>query len=339
MKRSNLWMLATILACGLLMASCIDERIDNPSTTEPEKPSAKDPGKWWIDENNMDKTVNPGDNFFMYCNGSWWKNTTIPQGKNYVDQFNVKPTFQERIGSLDNPNLQTFLTHLKWADDGSEVAIAGQRLYDDVLAQSGLNEAKTKEDVLRAFGRMAAMGVCPGAWLEPMFIDWLEPMFIDGKVCLYAKYYLEEEMVEPVIDGLDLAIPDQPSLLQMMQDDPSLQSHLVPLAGRGGTRAVPDDCLPLRYIVEGMGFDPKDVYFLDDYYKKKNVQNESIDYSVNIVDRKAQEGRAPLLWAGLRVHLSENQGRLRRTIHEGKRTLPIGNLKSGHESAGRCDGT
>ena len=116
------------------------------------------------------------------------------------------------------------------------------------------------------------MGVCPGAWLEPMFID--------GKVCLYAKYYVEEEMVEPVIDGLDLAIPDQPSLLQMMQDEPSLQSHLVPLAGRSGTRAVPDDCLPLRYIVEGMGFDPKDVYFLDDYYKKKNVQNESIDYSV-----------------------------------------------------------
>ena len=45
MKRSNLWMLATILACGLLMASCIDEQIDNPSTTEPEKPSAKDPGR------------------------------------------------------------------------------------------------------------------------------------------------------------------------------------------------------------------------------------------------------------------------------------------------------
>ena len=273
MKQIKSWMTATILSCALLMTSCVDDTgvPDNP-VPAPEQPSAKDSGKWWIDENNMDKSVNPGDNFFMYCNGSWWKNTTIPQGKNYVDQFtNVKPTFQERIGSLDNPNLQTFLTHLKWADDGSEAAIAGQKLYDDVLAQSGLNEAKTKEDVLRAFGRMAAMGVCPGAWLEPMFID--------GKVCLYAKFYLEEEMVEPVIDGLDLAIPDQPSLLQMMQDDPSLQSHLVPLAGRSGTRAVPVDCLPLRYIVEGMGFDPKDVYFLDDYYKK-NVQNESIDYSV-----------------------------------------------------------
>ena len=76
------WMLVTILSCGLLMTSCLDEQLDNPSTTETEQTSAKDPGKWWIDENNMDKSVKPGDNFFMYCNGSWWKNTTIPQGNN-----------------------------------------------------------------------------------------------------------------------------------------------------------------------------------------------------------------------------------------------------------------
>ena len=62
-------MLAAILTCGLVMTSCLDEQLDNPSTTEPEQTSAKDPGKWWIDENNMDKSVNPGDNFFMYCNG------------------------------------------------------------------------------------------------------------------------------------------------------------------------------------------------------------------------------------------------------------------------------
>ena len=64
---------------------------------------------------------------------------------------------------MDYTTLQTFMDHLKWADDGSEAAIAGQRLYDDVLAQSGL-----------------------------------EPVFIDGKVCLYAKYHSEEEMVEDV---------------------------------------------------------------------------------------------------------------------------------------------
>ena len=42
-------MLAAILTCGLVMTSCLDEQLDNPSTTEPEQTSAKDPGKWWIE--------------------------------------------------------------------------------------------------------------------------------------------------------------------------------------------------------------------------------------------------------------------------------------------------
>ena len=82
-------MLAAILACGLVMTSCVDDKTvpDNPSTTEPERTSAKDPGKWWIDENNMDKSVKPGDNFYMYCNGTWWKNTSVDQTFNITTRL------------------------------------------------------------------------------------------------------------------------------------------------------------------------------------------------------------------------------------------------------------
>jgi predicted metalloendopeptidase len=52
-------------------------------------------------------------------------------------------------------------------------------LRSDVLAKSGLEAATTKEDVLRALGRMSVMGVTPAVWLEPFFMD--------GKVCLYAQ--------------------------------------------------------------------------------------------------------------------------------------------------------
>ena len=258
-------MLAAILTCGLVMTSCDDvlDVIDNPTTTETEQASAKDPGKWWIDENNMDKSVNPGDNFFMYCNGTWWKNTTLSAAQYFINRFtNVKPTFQDRVSSLTDANYQTFLSHLKWADDGSEAAIAGQKLYDDVLAKSGLNEAKTNEDLMRALGRMAAMGVCPGIWLEPFFMD--------GKVCLYARYHMAE--IFTTANEADLKEYDaqmRPTLQQMMEDDPALQSHLVPLAGRGGTRALPEQCVAAKYIVEGMGFDPNDVYIIDECYKKK----------------------------------------------------------------------
>ncbi|HEX8579505.1 MAG TPA: M13 family peptidase, partial [Allosphingosinicella sp.] len=38
-------------------------------------------GTWGVDLSGMDKTVNPGDNFYDYVNGTWHKNTEIPADK------------------------------------------------------------------------------------------------------------------------------------------------------------------------------------------------------------------------------------------------------------------
>src|ERR1700677_247995 len=35
-------------------------------------------GGWGVDLTSMDKSVKPGDNFFMYVNGTWYKNAVIP---------------------------------------------------------------------------------------------------------------------------------------------------------------------------------------------------------------------------------------------------------------------
>ena len=41
-------------------------------------PAAKPAASHGIDVAGMDRAVKPGDNFFEYANGSWWKKTTIP---------------------------------------------------------------------------------------------------------------------------------------------------------------------------------------------------------------------------------------------------------------------
>ena len=85
------------------MTSCDDvlDVIDNPTTTETEQALAQDPGIWWIDENNMDKSVKPGDNFFMYCNGTWWKNTSVNPLYNITTRLSLmKPTFSQIANSL-----------------------------------------------------------------------------------------------------------------------------------------------------------------------------------------------------------------------------------------------
>ena len=259
------WMLAAILTCGLVMTSCVDDKTvpDNPSST-PEQASAKDPGKWWIDENNMDKTVKPGDNFFMYCNGTWWKNTTVDQTFDITTRLSeMKPTFEERVNSLTDANYAIYKSHLKWADPNSEAAASAQKLYDDVLKKSGLAEAKTSADVLRAYGKMCAMGVSSCIKLQPFCYD--------NKICLYAKFNNEYFVsYENDLDNIGLFATRsgiRPSIRQNINENPDVMAHLVPLCGRSGTRDIPNEWSFLRYVLEGMGIDATQVFIYDDYLK------------------------------------------------------------------------
>ena len=259
------WMLAAILTCGLVMTSCVDDKTvpDNPSST-PEQASAKDPGKWWIDENNMDKSVKPGDNFFMYCNGTWWKNTTVDQTFDITTRLSeMKPTFEERVNSLTDANYAIYKSHLKWADPNSEAAASAQKLYDDVLKKSGLAEAKTSADVLRAYGKMCAMGVSSCIKLQPFCYD--------NKICLYAKFNNEYFVsYENDLDNIGLFATRsgiRPSIRQNINENPDVMAHLVPLCGRSGTRDIPNEWSFLRYVLEGMGIDATQVFIYDDYLK------------------------------------------------------------------------
>ena len=282
-------MLAAILACSLLTTSCVDDKAipDNPSPT-PEQASAKDPGIWWIDENNMDKSVKPGDNFYMYCNGTWWKNTTIGPTSHFVSRLSeMKPTFNERVNSLTDANYAIYKSHLKWADPNSEAAASAQKLYDDVLKQSGLDAAKTPEDVLRAFGKMSAMGVCSCIKLQPFCYN--------NKICLYASFNLED-FIEETGNQPNAARGDiQPSISQIINENPDVMARLVPVSGRSGTRDISSDWSFIRYILEGMGVDATQVYFYDDYIKTSSplfIPLSDLSYTLLEAWQKSFENQA-----------------------------------------------
>ena len=43
----------------------------------------------YIDKANMDLTVEPGDNFYLYANGSWLKNNPVPNSKTRWGSFDL----------------------------------------------------------------------------------------------------------------------------------------------------------------------------------------------------------------------------------------------------------
>ena len=255
------WMLAAILFCGLLTTSCTDEQFDNPSSDQPEQASAVDPGRWWIDESYMDKTVKLSDNFFMYCVGTWWKNTTLGPLEFYISRLDgIKPSFSDRVNALTDDNYAIYKNHLKWADPKSEAAASAEKLYEEVLAQSGLMAATTAEDVLRAFGKMSTLGVSS-------FIR-LEPFSHNGKLCLYSSLCVEEYTEEAESDpASERQRARKSSFQQQLNENPELLSHFVPVGGKSGTRGISAEWSFVQYILEGMGIDPEMVYVSDDYMK------------------------------------------------------------------------
>ena len=284
MKKIFLWMPAAILFSSLMMASCVgfaDSAIgveDKPTepTKKPETASAKDPGKWWIDESYMDKSVKLSDDFFMYCIGTWWKNTTLDKENSILYRFyDVKPSFTDRVNSLTDDNYSKYKSRLKWADPNSEAAASAQKLYDDVLKKSGLEAATTPEDVMRAFGKMSAMGVSSCIRLEPFGYN--------GKVYLYVNV-CNESYSESKKSSSDATQSDKKtSFRELVKKHPELMQHLVPVSGKSGTRSIPEKLSFIKYILEGMGIDPEACYTLEDWVtltdqKKSSEINNMIAY-------------------------------------------------------------
>ena len=111
--------------------------------------------------------------------------------------------------------------------------------------------------MLRAFGKMSTMGVSSMLYLEPFCHN--------DKICLLVKHNTDVF----TDDGSDKTKESakQISFRQMIQEQPELLSHLVPVSGKSGTRTIPNSWSFIQYILEGMGIDPTMVYVFDDYLK------------------------------------------------------------------------
>jgi putative endopeptidase len=120
-------------------------------------------GTWGVDLSAMDKSVKPGDNFFMYVNGNWYKKAVIPADRSSIGSFISlrilsEKRMQEIAASLDaKPYDQLSAEEKKLRD-----------LYDAFNDQkqidaNGLTPAKadldyiaglkTSDDVATAMGR------------------------------------------------------------------------------------------------------------------------------------------------------------------------------------------
>jgi putative endopeptidase len=76
-------------ALGAIMLAAVPATAQQQTTAAPAATTAAKPeiGDFGFDLTGMDKTVQPGDDFYAYANGTWAKNTQIPADKSNYGMF------------------------------------------------------------------------------------------------------------------------------------------------------------------------------------------------------------------------------------------------------------
>lgn len=263
MTRKHFLLLACMFVGSIALTGCSDDNADdNGQQPGDDETSAVDHGTWPIDDSHMDKSVKPGDDFFMYANGTYWKNTQVPinedKPSNNIKGFETDLTnaFSDKTDKLTDANFKKLRSDV---DNFNSTTEKSKQKYDEVVAQSGFNTATSREDLWKSFGRLASQGVATCLKFETFLIN--------GKVKLFVNFSTPEMFGE----GDEESNNDQnttakaPSLQTRIKNNPSLLNAMVPLKDEG-TRSIDQSRWPhIVLMLEAMGLNPADCYTIEEY--------------------------------------------------------------------------
>jgi putative endopeptidase len=84
--------LAATISIALVLGACKPAPAPEQGAKAPAEaqvPSKPTLGSFGFDTAGMDKAAVPGDNFFQYANGTWFKNTEIPADRSRYTSFTL----------------------------------------------------------------------------------------------------------------------------------------------------------------------------------------------------------------------------------------------------------
>src|SRR5262249_24301469 len=76
-----------VLATLILTASFQPARAAEETLMRDSRPGHPSIGAWGVDLTHMDRTIKPGDNFFQYVNGGWFKTAEIKPDRSRAGSF------------------------------------------------------------------------------------------------------------------------------------------------------------------------------------------------------------------------------------------------------------
>jgi hypothetical protein len=154
---------AARLGCTVVVAmlsACTVDIVDNPVTPPADDQSAVDNGTWHVKAEYMDTTVQPGDDFFMYCNGGYWKTTEVG-GDNMIQMLHLSrigKELNEKVSALTLPSKKK-VTADQQKTDAATISDERQSLLQ---AMQRVEALTTKQEAWQLMADLSAEGFgCP----------------------------------------------------------------------------------------------------------------------------------------------------------------------------------
>ena len=251
------------LALTMVLTSCTDSDIPV---------SAVDEGQWAIDESYMDTSVNPGNDFFMYCNGGFWRNNPAVGYEYYGINQEARIDAYNRMSALTLPSLEKIKT-------------------------DRISAVTTQEEAWKLMGQLMAEG-----FQTPVALNLFSK---DGKMALALflnegfEWDAKENSKAKADMNVDMPMRRQADVYMGLLDNPGLVAAMQPV--KAHTRAVaPKEYQMYIKFCEGLGVSPDNLYDIagmpdiekDDltyhYEKLKELQNAPLDDLVKMMKDKVE---------------------------------------------------
>ncbi len=195
-------------------------------------------GAWGVDLSGMDKTVQPGDDFFEYANGTWYKNAVIPPDRTSTGSFQDLQILSEKrmkdlVAALEaKPEAQLSAEERKIRDlydaftDTTQIeqrGLAPAKKDLDLIAS-----AKTAEDVAHLMGSTTVLA------------DSLFGSFVNADARHPSQYVMLVTQAGLGMPNRDYYLKDDPALAATRDAYRTFLTSMLTLAGEkdAGPRAA-----------------------------------------------------------------------------------------------------
>ena len=252
-KYKGFWVLATV-CCVALLAACAedDDDFDEPA------PSTVDTSVWPLTDYMDTLSFRAGDDFYMYCNGNFWKNTDLKGELNKSFYYDAIYANEERIKQTDMPH-KTKLDELAKAVKNSPMTEDEMAEYMAPVLEL-IDEASTNEDCIKLMARLHKMG-----YTNLLYVNYI---LADGvfKPILAPYFYFptEEESVAQIA-----CVKPLPTR-QQLDEHPELTERFHPLAN---TRSDGSDVLSL--LATELGLNPQELVESDEILKNSATYKDT----------------------------------------------------------------